>query len=521
MNTKQFWKDPFLILPILAILAVVSGKGSTTVRAEESSKVSSVQVNDVFIAPIPKEEEICSDYELRVQGRSVPVYLCRVSAFPLNQTWPGFQRPLDQTETAGFAYWEMSKKVTVEITAQKKIENVTIRPLSLKIKPKISGQKISFTLEKAVPVVVEINDYHNALHLFPALPGNPPKESKRPGLHYFGPGIHDIGVLELKSGESVYIEAGAVVYGSFYGENISDVRIEGRGIIDGGRIKRAQKVGNFPASKCGGTMKFVNCKNIVIDGSIQRNPSVWTVMIFNCQNVRISNLSIIGCWRYNSDGIDICNSDNVLVEKCFVRAFDDVLVVKGLPFMRKIPCKNITFRQCTVWCDWGRAMEIGAETSAPEFTNILFDDCDIIRTTGIALDIQHYDEATVNDIRFENIRVEFDDWIPRQVFQSKKDQKYIYDKSDKYCSELMVIVLPAWRAPWSTDKHGKARNILFKNITVYANRTPPSSFSGFSREFNVEGVRIENVRFANDKKLTDQKALNLKIGPFVKNVEIR
>ena len=61
--------------------------------------------------PAPLEEKLFEDYTLRVNGQAVPVYVCRVSAMPFNQVWPGYQRPLDQTELAGFAYWGMSGPV--------------------------------------------------------------------------------------------------------------------------------------------------------------------------------------------------------------------------------------------------------------------------------------------------------------------------------------------------------------------------------------------------------------------------
>ncbi|MGA2658782.1 MAG: hypothetical protein ABSH34_14865, partial [Verrucomicrobiota bacterium] len=53
----------------------------------------------------PPGERLCEDYTLRVNGQPVPVYACRVSAVPFNQVWPGYQRPVDQTELAGFAHW--------------------------------------------------------------------------------------------------------------------------------------------------------------------------------------------------------------------------------------------------------------------------------------------------------------------------------------------------------------------------------------------------------------------------------
>ncbi len=474
-------------------------------------RTSLLPAEEPQIALLPQGEQLYSDYTVIVNGQNVPVYSCRVSAYPINQTWPGYQRPLDQTELAGFAYWEMSDKVFVEIKTKTKPEKVTVRPLSLGIESKQVGNSITFTLDKVSPIVVEFNDYHHALHLFPYTDQKEPVDKKKVGLHYFGPGVHQVGVLNLKDNESVYIAAGAVVYGSIHGYNVSNIRVEGPGILDASQFERY---------KGGGCLCFEKCKNIHIDGLIMRDPDVWTVNIFDCDDVVMKNSRLVGLWRYNSDGIDVCNSRNVLVENCFVCSFDDSLVVKGLPRFKTKPNKNITFRGCVVWCDWGRALEIGAETCTPEDDNIIFEDCDVIRTTNIAMDVQHYDEAFVHNIRFENIRAEFDDWIPRELYQNAKDMKYVVNKNDKYCSRLMVIVLPSWRAPWSSEKHGTAKNIIFKNITIYASRMPPSSFSGYDKDHNVDGVTVEKVRFHGKEPAKNAQELNLKIESFVDNVKI-
>jgi len=83
------------------------------------------------------------------------------------------------------------------------------------------------------------------------------------------------------------------------------------------------------------------------------------------------------------------------------------------------PARNIRFSGCVLWNDWGRAAEIGAETSAPEISGIVFEDCDIIHNTHSALDIQHGDHAAVHDIRFQDIRVEVDQNNPRPSMQGK------------------------------------------------------------------------------------------------------
>ena len=69
----------------------------------------------VQAADAPAGEALSEDYQVAVAGRKVPAYACRVSAVPFNQVWPGYQRPLDQTELAAFACWDMSGPVVVEV----------------------------------------------------------------------------------------------------------------------------------------------------------------------------------------------------------------------------------------------------------------------------------------------------------------------------------------------------------------------------------------------------------------------
>lgn len=476
--------------------------------------LATVAAGEIRVAPLPESEPVFDGFTLTVEGQTVPVNACRVSAYPINQVWPGYQRPLEQTELAGFAVWEMDGSAKVEIVSKKAIQKVTIRPQSLGIKPTVKGNKIAFEIPRVTPVVVEVNDYHGALHLLPSRIFTPPTDKNAPGLHYFGPGVHDIGILKLGANESVYLDAGAYVYGSVTAESVSNIRVEGPGVIDTSRFERA--VGR-------GCLRFEHCQNVAVDGPVLRDPNVWTVNVFDCDDSTFKNLRLIGLWRYNADGIDVCNCRNILVEDCFLRTFDDACVVKGLPAFSDKPNQNITFRRCVVWCDWGRALEIGAETCTPEDANIRFEDCDVIRTTGIAMDVQHWDEAAVHDIVFENIRAEFDDWIPREKMQQAKGELYPIDLGDSYSSKLMVIVMPTAKSPWRPDvkRSGTVRNVVFRNITIYANRMPPSAFDGVDAEHNVDGVLIENVRFAGQEPVKDAKSLNLRIGNFVENVTIQ
>ncbi len=458
--------------------------------------------------PAPAGEALCEHYELQVNGQVVPVYACRVSAVPFNQVWPGYQRPLDQTELAGFACWDMSEPVKVEVQSRRPVQSVVVRPASLGIHPTVEKDRISFSLDRPGPVIVEVDGPHHALHLFASPPEKDAPAADAQGVRYFGPGVHHVGKIELHSNETVYLAGGAVVYGSISAHGASKIRIAGRGILD---------VSPFPRGEGGGAIRLSDCSEVTVDGIVMRDPDVWCCSLFGCRNVTVADVKLVGLWRYNADGIDVCNSQDVEVRDCFVRAFDDALVIKGLNSFNDRPVQNIQFSRCVVWCDWGRAMEIGAETCAPEIAGVVFKDCDIVRTTHIAMDIQHGDRATIRDIRFENIRVEIDQWNPPPRMQGGPDEKYLADSQDPYCPTLMEIVIR--KNNYSNDQQrGTVREVVFNDIAVTSSQIPPSSFRGFDAEHPVDGVTIANLRF-NGQPIRNAQQSGLNIGPHVHGVQ--
>ena len=473
-----------------------------TQRAEATSRVT--------IWPAPAEEKLSEDYTLRINGKPVSVYSCRVSAVPLNQVWPGYQRPKDQTDLAGFAHWGMSGPVKVEVTAKHPFKDVVIRPGARNICPTVRGQRITFTLAQPGQVTVELDGPHHALHLF----ADPPEaETPKPdaaGVRYFGPGIHRPGKLQLKSNETIYVAGGAVVYTAIAAQGATGVRILGRGIIDTSEFERDQG---------GGCIRLGDCADVKIDGVILRDPDVWCLSAFGCRNLEISNVKLIGLWRYNADGIDICNSQNVVVRNSFVRAFDDAIVLKGLKGLDAQPVRNVRVHDNVIWCDWGRALEIGAETAAPEFTDICFRDNDIIRTTHIAMDIQCGDRAVVHDVRYENIRVETDAVCPAPKMQARRDEQYVANPNDEYLPNLLVIVIA--KNPYSQDaERGAVHDITYQDITVTGRRAPRSFFMGLDAKHTVKNITIENLRF-NGQVANGATEGNLALGEHVSDVQWR
>jgi hypothetical protein len=180
------------------------------------------------------------------------------------------------------------------------------------------------------------------------------------------------------------------------------------------------------------------------------------------------------------------------------------------------PNKNILFEDCVVWNDWGRALEIGAETSATEFSQITFRDCDVIHAAEIALDVQHGDHPTIQDLTFERVRLEIDDVNTAPRIQQNREDKYVANTN--FCPQFFCIVFR--RGPWSFDTEaGAVRNVVLRDCTISGKPLPPSSLSGLDAAHDVKGVTIINLRI-NGKVVNSLQEANINVGPFVSDVRM-
>lgn len=383
------------------------------------------------------------DYKVKANGLPCVVYACRVSAIPFNIWWKGRQRPVDQSELASTVSFEADGAVTLEIECAREFKKVVLRPLSKNVTPKVSGKTVTLCLEKRGQYVLELDGEHFALHIF-FNPVNAFPEKKK-ATYNFGAGVHFPGLIRLKSGESVYLDKDAVVYGSIFGEKADNVKIFGYGVLDGSYEERL--TGDCYGDSAKGNVKFYESENICIEGVTLRNSAIWCVNFFGCYNIEVDNIKVVGQWRYNTDGIDIVNSQNVTVKNSFVRSFDDTIVLKGIDKYAHIDVKNIRTENCVLWCSWGRTLEIGFETACREYTDIVFENCDLIHNGAVALSIHHGDYALLHNVIYKNIRVEFQKDALPEILQESYDQ--VYDAKGRVGSpKLIDFTNYRFRAAW-------------------------------------------------------------------------
>src|SRR6185312_7961150 len=168
-------------------------------------------------------------------------------------------------------------------------------------------------------------------------------------------------------------------------------------------------------------------------------------------------------------------------------SFDDNIAIKGLIGSHNEHnnniIENIIVDSCVLWNDWGRVLELGAETATDTMKNISFSNCYIPHFTAVAMDIQNCDRGYIKDVRFDNISIE--DPISDSIRIGKTSiVKNAWGK---------IIVLGIYGSFYSKDTmRGNINNIHFSNIRY--NRTHPESIG----LFGYDSVFVEkNVNYKN------------------------
>ena len=159
--------------------------------------------------------------------------------------------------------------------------------------------------------------------------------------------------IALEDGQTLYISGGAVLHSIISVNNAKNVRICGRGIIDGSDYD----AWNQPGSYARVPIDLNHAKNVTIDGIIVANSNCWNVNSYSSKHVEINNVKVIS-GRQNGDGFTFQSCTDHTVTNSFARTWDDSLVIKNYSGSTK----GITFRNMQVWTDLAQSMEIGYET---------------------------------------------------------------------------------------------------------------------------------------------------------------
>lgn len=112
-------------------------------------------------------------------------------------------------------------------------------------------------------------------------------------------------------------------------------------------------------------IEFYQCENVLVEGLTLEQSPFWTLHPVFCKNVTLRRLRITGGY-WNDDGIDPDSCEDVLIEDCDIRTYDDAISIKagrdqdawGRPGSRRI-----LVRRCALRSEKANALCIGSELS--------------------------------------------------------------------------------------------------------------------------------------------------------------
>lgn len=300
------------------------------------------------------------------------------------------------------AFFSMGQPVTVEVEFSEGSSFSSIHPLRHGIQPSIKGRTISFSLEKPLKLVIKNKGNPQAKPLAlcaTPLEKNVPTTGDVKTL-YFGPGVHEAGVIKPVSGQTVYLAPGSLVKGRIEVRDATKVTIRGRGTLD----SRGYSVREDQTQ----AILFERCQNVSLEGIGIRGGSWWMTLFLVTNNISATHLSLFGK-TVNTDGIDIDGVKNFIARDCFIRCEDDGFgwhavdaEANGHP-----PTENALAEDCVIWnTGWGNGIRVGASMETELFQNITFRNIDILEYANVAIYSDHSDWALCKNIRFENFAIE-------------------------------------------------------------------------------------------------------------------
>ncbi len=435
----------------------------------------------VVAYPAPVGEILPTDYEVHVENLKVDVYGARTLDPPFADKQWDFGGPYS------FANFDMAGPVTVRVASKRSLRNVVIRPQSSGVAPTLQDDHtMTLTLDRPRKLSIEPDGRRGPLLLFAnPLETNVPKGNEERVI-YYGPGVHRPEKIVVASGQTLYLAGGAVVKAEVLVQG-SNIRICGRGILDGSDWEwRKGPVGNLIAIR--------DSSDVEIEGITLRGSSHWTIVARSSRHVTIRNVKLCNSRVQNDDGINPCNSQDVLITDCFIRSDDDCVAMKGLDFTgANSNVERITVENSILWCDRARIFLLGHESRAAFMRDITLRDLDIIHFTMTPFLFEPGEDMRLENVTVEDIRM--------------------HGEGQREFVRLRPVVNQYMRK----KVPGFIRDVRFRNITIEGQ---PGEYlvqiEGADAEHDVRDVTFENVSI-NGQRLT-RECDRVRIGKHAENI---
>ncbi|MDR1697456.1 MAG: InlB B-repeat-containing protein [Erysipelotrichaceae bacterium] len=342
-----------------------------------------------------------------------------------------YVNPIPERTASAAGIFKLRGRATITIKTNYEItRNINVLPSEYRIMPvcDVATKTITFEIYNPGQYVIEPNrDSNLAIHLFidelkvdasgsevnyyESLIENGDTIIRFPaGLHHKDNSsyIDSSGFISPNSNTTIILDYGAVVQAKIRATGKTNLKIIGGGILDGTTFSRNQGGNSVP-------INLRESTDLLLSGFAILDPGAWVTNLYYCTDFVIDNMKVISS-RANGDGITLQSCQNGEIMNCFVRSFDDSLVVKNYtnpegqwtnPSARRRASINLNFHDIILWTDLAQSMEIGYETAGEEINNIDFSNITVLHNFHKPIiSIHNANDAYVHDITYQDITVE-------------------------------------------------------------------------------------------------------------------
>ena len=454
--------------------------------AAASAFAAAADVSGTVVHSVP-EECRSSLWSLSVEGVPCGVAAARTCDEPFGG-W-GFR----QGGEYAFASFETDGAATLvaRTLRPRDLSSIRVLPEDSPVTMRQKGlDEIELRIARPCRFSLEPDGRESPLLVFAEKPMDDVPDEADPRVRTFGPGIHDVGRIELKSGETLYLKTGAFVRGAVFASG-DGIRICGHGVLD----CSVYPWRNGPVPH---VIQLKECRNARIDGIAILGAYHWTIVPIGCDGVAVRGVRFCGGRVQNDDGVDPCNSCRILVEDCFFRTDDDCIAVKGTSWGEKYgPCEEIAVRDCVFWSDHARGVLLGHESLSPRMAGISFERCDVLRSRLPAILVEPGEGMPVENVSFRDIRVRDD--IRDPGWRAVKIHPCVYSFTKKkipgratgFLFENFAIAAATTNAPvyigGGDAAHGVS-NVVFRSATVAGKPLSPDCIErgNFAKDVRIE-----------------------------------
>jgi hypothetical protein len=237
-----------------------------------------------------------------------------------------------------FLNFDLIKEAKVSITGPSDgywAKGIEVQPWRENIRPVKNGRTITFEVKHPCKLTISRpGDYlgdAEMLYLFANKPEVKPPMGGSSSLRYYGPGVYHENI-DVKSGDSIYLAPGAVVFGSINIWGVDNVKVFGRGVVVYDGPQNPADDDGWIHRQNWHVIVMDNAHHVDISGiTCVVRSRTWMIQMKSSRFITFDNVKVIGgsAGNANQDGMDWLGGGDTVVRDTFIRAADDVFALQG------------------------------------------------------------------------------------------------------------------------------------------------------------------------------------------------